>query len=426
MANRIAQFVVKISKFCNLRCRYCYEMEELGSKVSMTREHLRRIYQHVESYYGPRDAADEQQTEVRFIWHGGEPLLIEPQRFWDTFADQRDVFGDRIKVMNLVQTNLTVLDADRIRLLRDGFNSVGVSVDLFGGLRVNLAGRDSGRVTLRNMDVLRKEKIRFGCITVLTRKNIRQIAQICRFYEQAGLHFRLLPLFDGAYEGQLDDFNVTSREILEAFKTVFDLWLESERGFHAIPISQHIESVVHHLAGGPRRYYNKAAWNSALLINTNGDCYSSGDPAVNQNLALEAAHWPRFAPVALEAGFRSVHALPMRLRGLTIGALNLFRADEGLLDDADVAAAQALADVATIALLQHRAALEAHIVIEQLNNALNSRVLIEQAKGVLAERAQLSMDGAFSWLRDHARSHNLFLVDVAEGVISGTVQPDLS
>ncbi len=155
------------------------------------------------------------------------------------------------------------------------------------------------------------------------------------------------------------------------------------------------------------------------------DCYASGEPSVNGDLALDASHWPHFAPVALEAGFRSVHAVPMRLRGLTIGALNLFRVEEGRLDDDDAAAAQALADVATIAVLQHRVVLQAHVVIEQLNHALNSRVLIEQAKGMIAERAKVTMDGAFTWLRHYARSHNLLLVDVAQGVIDGTVTPDL-
>jgi GAF domain-containing protein len=156
------------------------------------------------------------------------------------------------------------------------------------------------------------------------------------------------------------------------------------------------------------------------------ECYASAAPVVNQDLALEAAHWPRFAPVALAAGFRSVHALPMRLRGRTIGALNLFRAAEGLLDDNDVVVAQALADIATIAILQHRVVLEAHIVIEQLNYALNSRVMIEQAKGILAERAGMNMGEAFEWLRGHARDNNLLLADVAEAVIGGTLSPDLA
>jgi AmiR/NasT family two-component response regulator len=96
-----------------------------------------------------------------------------------------------------------------------------------------------------------------------------------------------------------------------------------------------------------------------------------------------------------------------------------------LLDDADVVAAQALADVATIGILQHRAAREAHIVIDQLNHALQSRIVIEQAKGVIAERSRLDMDQAFFWLRQHARSNNRLLVDVSQAVIDGVLTPDL-
>jgi GAF domain-containing protein len=154
------------------------------------------------------------------------------------------------------------------------------------------------------------------------------------------------------------------------------------------------------------------------------DAYRTGESTMSRDLAEEESRWPQFGPVALKAGFRSVHAVPLRLRGLTIGALNLFRGETGVLNDADVTAARALADVATIAILQHRAALQSHMVIDQLNFALNSRIVIEQAKGVIAERSRLGMDEAFAWLRHHARSHNLLLVDVAQAVIDGTVIPD--
>jgi len=149
------------------------------------------------------------------------------------------------------------------------------------------------------------------------------------------------------------------------------------------------------------------------------DCYRTGEPIVNHRLAAEGGPWPQFEPRAVEAGFRSVHALPMRLRDVTIGALNLFRNDEGALNDADIAAAQALADVATIAVLHHHSSSDTKLVNEQLHHALNSRVVIEQAKGMVAERASLDMSQAFSALRNHARSHNLRLVDVAEDVIAG-------
>jgi len=106
----------------------------------------------------------------------------------------------------------------------------------------------------------------------------------------------------------------------------------------------------------------------------------------------------------------------MRLRGHTIGALNMFRVDEGQMRDADVIAAQALADVATIAILQHRAAVSAQVLNDQLTQALNTRIVIEQAKGVVAERADLDMEQAFVRLRKHARNHNLRLTDVAVAI----------
>jgi GAF domain-containing protein len=151
------------------------------------------------------------------------------------------------------------------------------------------------------------------------------------------------------------------------------------------------------------------------------ECFRTGDQIVHPRLSTDDLRWPQFAPRALEAGFHSVHALPMRLRGMTIGALNLFRTDSGSLDDADITTAQAFADVATIAILQNRAVSEVQAVNDQLNHALNSRVLIEQAKGMVAERDGLDMEQSFRRLRAYARSHNLRLVDVAQSVIDGTI-----
>jgi GAF domain-containing protein len=154
------------------------------------------------------------------------------------------------------------------------------------------------------------------------------------------------------------------------------------------------------------------------------DCYRTGEAVVNQDLASADDRWPRFAAEALASGFGSVHALPMRLRGAVIGALNLFHIEPGTMRPADITAAQAMADVATIAVLQHRAAFEAQIINEQLNHALNSRIVIEQAKGMLAERIGTDLDQAFGRLRSYARNHNLRLVDVAQDVLDGRLSGD--
>jgi transcriptional regulator with GAF, ATPase, and Fis domain len=150
------------------------------------------------------------------------------------------------------------------------------------------------------------------------------------------------------------------------------------------------------------------------------DCCRTGSPVVNADLQANAERWPRFAEAARESGFVAVHALPLRLRQTVIGALNLFSAGSRVLTEDDVRAGQALADVATIGILAQRGLHQAELLAEQLQSALNSRIVIEQAKGVLAERRQISVDEAFRLLREHARSHNLRLSDVAREVAEGS------
>jgi hypothetical protein len=147
----------------------------------------------------------------------------------------------------------------------------------------------------------------------------------------------------------------------------------------------------------------------------------SGEPVSVANLPV-AGRWPRFTAAAAEVGFAAVHALPMRLRSEVIGALNFFDTSPGALDQGKLRIGQALADVATIGLLQQRALHRSGVVTEQLQSALNSRVLIEQAKGILAERLHLDVADAFALLRGGARNHNRRLSDLARAIIEGTEQ----
>jgi GAF domain-containing protein len=149
------------------------------------------------------------------------------------------------------------------------------------------------------------------------------------------------------------------------------------------------------------------------------DCYRTSAPVSVPDLA-RATQWPAFTAAVAEAGpFRSVHALPLRLRGEAIGALNLFHSTPGPLPSADLALGQALADVATIGILQERAIRRRDVLAEQLQAALNSRVMIEQAKGILAERGRLDLSEAFNLLRSQARFQNMRLSDLARDVITG-------
>ena len=148
------------------------------------------------------------------------------------------------------------------------------------------------------------------------------------------------------------------------------------------------------------------------------DAYRSGEPVVNRDLGKAAAVWPDFAPRAREAGFRSVHAFPMRLREETIGALNIFGRTAVDFAQNEVRIVQSLTDIATIAILQERYIAQAEQLTAQLQGALNSRIVIEQAKGALSKIEGVSIDEAFLIMRHRARSHRLRLVDVAQAILS--------
>jgi len=154
------------------------------------------------------------------------------------------------------------------------------------------------------------------------------------------------------------------------------------------------------------------------------DSFTTGVPVSADDLELASDRWPLFAPRAVSAGFRSVQAVPLRLRGTVLGAFNLFMTEPGGIDGDVEALAQAMADVATIGLLQQRELGRAHIVEGQLQRALQTRISIEQAKGIISERMGIPMDAAFELLRGYSRNHNRKLHDAASDVVTGGLTVD--
>ncbi|MEU4669653.1 GAF and ANTAR domain-containing protein [Amycolatopsis sp. NPDC023774] len=151
------------------------------------------------------------------------------------------------------------------------------------------------------------------------------------------------------------------------------------------------------------------------------DCFRTGAAVHAASIGAYTRRWPGFAAAAQRAGFASVHALPLRLRGLTIGALNLFGRAHVPAEDLELA--QGLADTATIGILQERAIRRGEVLSGQLQSALSSRVVIEQAKGVLSVSGRLSMADAFTALRRYARSNNARLSEVARSLAERELDP---
>jgi len=155
------------------------------------------------------------------------------------------------------------------------------------------------------------------------------------------------------------------------------------------------------------------------------DCYRTGEPVTEVDLAAAASRWPAFVAHALPTGVVAVHAFPMRLRDQVIGAVNVFGTEHRALDADESRVVQALADLATIAIIQERSIRHAELVTEQLQFALNSRVVIEQAKGAVARAQGVSVTEAFDLLRTHARRQRIGLTELAMAVVETPEGPQL-
>lgn len=222
---------------------------------------------------------------------------------------------------------------------------------------------------------------------------------------------RLLDIFVTLADTLVDDFDVVDllQTLVETCESTFDvsaaaLLLDSgDGGLDLVASTNHESRTVEMI----------------VLAAEEGPCvdaFRTGAPVAVPDLR-EGSGWGRFRRAGLDNGFTSVHALPMRLRQNSIGALTLFESDASRLEERDIRAAQALADVATIGILQDRAMRESEEVRGQLQNALSSRIVIEQAKGVVAYTHDLDMDEAFRRIRGYARDARQPISEVARAIV---------
>jgi uncharacterized protein len=251
-----------------------YEYPDLADRTTMTQSQLERMYRTIADHYHSLD----HPVSIEFDWHGGEPLLVGSDFYWRTFDTQTRIFDNpAITVTNCVQTNLTVLDDRLLRLLDEGFDGVGVSIDLFSGSRVNAAGRDLQPAVLKNMDRLRESRVPFGCITVLSRRNLPHLRKIYRFFSDASISPRILPVHLGATDTQNDAALLSETEVLQSYIDLFEMWIADPTPIAVEPIHSYAERVIWSLATGLTAYYDKADWEYVYFVDTNGALYSYSD-----------------------------------------------------------------------------------------------------------------------------------------------------
>ena len=151
-------------------------------------------------------------------------------------------------------------------------------------------------------------------------------------------------------------------------------------------------------------------------------CYSGRVVAVGDVREVRD-RWGDYAQVASRLGIRAVAGIPMTLQGRGVGALNLYASEVRDWPAEDLAAAQALADMATAYLANASRLQEQVDLSDQLSRALTSRVVVEQAKGIVAEATGVGVDEAFQRIRSWARNHNTAMHTAATMVVDEGLRP---
>ena len=285
---RTTTWVIKLSKFCNMRCAYCYEWNELSERRRMSFDLWERVLQaviHVDGEGAARFPGVPQRSLI--IFHGGEPLALPSAYLEQLLRRFRELTeGSRGRFDLALQTNLLSVSDDKLALLRHWNVGLSISFDLAPGVRLTASGEPSEGRVAANIDRLRGKGIQLGGIAVLAKHTLPRLAQIYDFYADRGMPMRILPLFDGPTGRDLDSFSIDHASLVGGLQHLFQHWIETDCRIPLYPLNEYFEAALRYLSGVRRSVWSRA-WqgDGVLLVNVDGKVYRVLD-AYEESLAL--------------------------------------------------------------------------------------------------------------------------------------------
>ena len=304
------QFVIKASKYCNLRCDYCYEFAYLGDKRRIGVDAVEAMFENIRGCIEPLGL-----EKINLVWHGGEPFLI-PIEFYERVSGiEKRIFAADIRYINTVQTNLTVLTDRHIAFLKgDFFTSIGVSFDVYGDQRVDTKGRLRTDTVLGNMQKLIDQEIDFGAIAVLARDTLPHIREIYRFYDELGIGHRMLAYYRNASSQQALRHGLEFEELVGAYKDLFHEWLSSELATPVKPISDFVQYAIRYVAQDGGYYFDRYTDERVFIVDINLNVYSDVEPYEAEFCYGNFLTTPLVEIITSEAANRSCEQSAERMR----------------------------------------------------------------------------------------------------------------
>lgn len=233
--------IIKPTYACNFRCKYCY----LDNSIKKTSERFdiafaKDIISKVKLTNGK---AIDANKRIRFIWHGGEPLLWGIDNYRKIFAFMKDELNG-FNFQNVIQTNLSLINEEYIDLFRSNDVQVGFSLDgpmsINDSQRIDVNGNGTFINIMEKVKLCKENDLKLGCVVVGTKKHIGRIADLYKFMSDIGLNFKFNPVFSsGEARCNSDDYGITVDEYADMAIELFDLWYNDKQ--HQIVESNFVE-----------------------------------------------------------------------------------------------------------------------------------------------------------------------------------------
>jgi uncharacterized protein len=273
------EWVIKASKFCNLRCKYCYEWTELGERERMSLSLWAKILDTIRELSERTERATGLAPTDAIVWHGGEPTALPKSYLEDVVRLQREKFPqawfESGRIKNRIQTNLYALSDDKLEFLKRNDFGIGVSFDVVPGARLDTRGAPTEERVLANVRRLEADGITPKFLVVIAAHTAQSIDHVYEFLREHGQPCRLLPLFDGPAERPLDGVAADRATINLALMHMFRRWFEDDCPFPIRLFDEYLTVVVLKMLGLARgfRYDRRMIGDKILVVNLDGRVY---------------------------------------------------------------------------------------------------------------------------------------------------------
>lgn len=300
---RSINWIIKLSKLCNLRCGYCYEWNELGDSRRMGPGLIEHVVQAAADLHRSR-LKSTPTVRTTLIMHGGEPLVL-PLDYLRSFLDVARAHFEGLSHEIALQSNLFRITREQIDLFKEYKVSVGVSYDVVPGVRLTIDGRESERRVEENIRIVRAAGISLAAIVVIGKHTAPMLRTVYDHFAEMGMGVRVLPLADGPSDRPMDIFSISLEETVASMCDLFDYWFDTGLRVPMDPFRTYVKDAIRFLLGIPAQKYNRAAAGDyAFFVNVDGRLYAERD-AYEVPRALGDLNTQRIADVLRSDSYRA-------------------------------------------------------------------------------------------------------------------------